>query len=47
VTHVATKGTFRPKEENYEPKFTLTFTRFGMEIGVCFFDVTTLQIYTG
>ena len=44
---MVTKGTFRSKEENYEPKYLLAFSRHGLDIGVCFFDVTTLQIHLG
>jgi hypothetical protein len=39
---MVTKGTYRSKEETYEPKFMLSFMRHGHELGVCFFDVTTL-----
>jgi DNA mismatch repair ATPase MutS len=44
---MVTRGTFRNKEETYEQKFMLAFARFGSDIGVCFFDCTTLQIYLG
>ena len=31
----------------YEPRFLLAYKKQGMEIGVTFFDATTLQIYVG
>ena len=42
MCQMVTKGTYRSKEETYEPKFMLSFMRHGHELGVCFFDVTTL-----
>jgi DNA mismatch repair protein MSH6 len=44
---MVTRGTFRNKDETYEQKFMLAFARYGSDIGVCFFDCTTLQIYLG
>jgi len=42
-----TRGTLKNKIETYEQKFILSFARFGSDIGVCFFDLSTLQIYLG
>ena len=49
VCNVVSKGTFKHKDEvaNYEPKFVLSFKKHDNEIGVTFFDVTTLQIFVG
>lgn len=32
---------------SYEPKFVLAFKKHDNDIGVTFFDVTTLQIFVG
>ena len=33
--------------ETYESKYIFAFKRVGQSFGICFFDVTTLQIYIG
>jgi DNA mismatch repair ATPase MutS len=49
VCNVVSKGTFKHTDEvaYYEPKFVLSFKKHDNEIGVTFFDVTTLQIFVG
>ena len=44
VCNVVSKGTFKHQDEvlNYEPRFVLSFKKHDNEIGVTFFDVTTL-----
>jgi len=44
---MVTRGTFKSKEQTYEPKFVISIKKFGNEIGVTFFDVTTLEIRVG
>ena len=43
------KGTyFDPNDGSYEPKWVLSFgTDFDNNVGVVFFDVTTLKFYAG
>jgi DNA mismatch repair protein MSH6 len=49
VCNVVSRGTFKNKDDitNYEPKFVLAFKKHDNEIGVTFFDVTTLKIFVG
>ena len=44
---MVTKGTYKSKEQTYETRYILAFKRFGNELGITFFDVTTLEIYIG
>jgi hypothetical protein len=47
MCNMVTKGTFKPAEQTYEPRYVLALRKFGNQIGVCFFDVTTLEIKIG
>ena len=47
MCNMVTKGTFKPVEMNYEPRYVLAIKKHGNQIGVCFFDVTTLEIKIG
>jgi len=48
ITEMVTKGTYKDKQVcGYEPKYILSYRKYGMDIGVTFFDVTTLKIYIG
>lgn len=47
MCNMVTKGTFKPPEQNYEPRYVLALRKFGNQVGVCFFDVTTLEIKVG
>jgi DNA mismatch repair protein MSH6 len=47
ICNMVTKGTYKSANQGYEPKFVLSFKKHANEIGVCFFDVTTLQIQVG
>lgn len=53
IQEMATRGTFQSKLDadeqgvGYEPRFLLAYKKVGQEIGVVFFDVTTLQICVG
>ena len=48
ICNVVTKGTYKdPNNHGYEPRFVLAIKRHGQEIGICFFDVTTLKFYVG
>lgn len=44
---MVTKGTYNSTDKGYEPKFVLAVRKHANEIGVCFFDVTTLQVHVG
>jgi DNA mismatch repair ATPase MutS len=44
---MVTKGTFKPLIQSYEPRYVLALKKFNNIIGVCFFDVTTLEIQIG
>ena len=44
---MVTKGTFKGKDQTYEQKYVMALKKHGNEIGVTFFDVTTLEIYVG
>lgn len=44
---MVTKGTFKSAEQNYEPRYVLAIKKYGQDVGVCFFDVTTLEIQVG
>lgn len=41
---MVTKGTFKSQEQTYQPKYVLAVKKHGAELGVCFFDVTTLKV---
>jgi DNA mismatch repair ATPase MutS len=50
LVEIATRGTFcktDQKQQAYEPKYILCYKKSGMDIGVTFFDVTTLKIFIG
>lgn len=48
VCNVVTKGTFKdPNNLSYEPKFVLAVKKYGNEIGVTFFELSTLKFYVG
>jgi DNA mismatch repair protein MSH6 len=49
ICNVYTKGTFKDSNTytGYEPKFVLALKRHGNEIGVTFFDISTLKFYVG
>lgn len=51
IAEMVTRGTFQSRNNDeiagYEPKFLLAYKKQGLEIGVAFFDVTTLQIFVG
>lgn len=48
ICNVVTKGIYKdPNSQSYEPKFVLAIKRHGQEIGVTFFDVSTLKFYIG
>ena len=49
VCNVFTKGTFKDTSQtaSYEPRFVLALKRHGNEIGVSFFDISTLKFYIG
>lgn len=48
ICNVQTKGLYKdPNSLGYEPKFVLTIKRHGNEIGVTFFDISTLKFYVG
>ena len=42
ICEMVTKGTFKAKDQTYEAKYVLAIKKHGNEIGVTFFDVTTL-----
>jgi len=44
---MVTKGTFKSQEQTYQPKYVLAVKKHSNEIGVCFFDVTTLKVHIG
>lgn len=44
---MVTKGTYKGVDQTYEAKFVMAIKKMGNEIGVTFFDVTTLQIHVG
>ena len=48
IIEMVTRGTYQSKENiGYEPKYILSYKRFGQEIGVTFLDVTTSKIHVG
>jgi DNA mismatch repair ATPase MutS len=47
LCNVVSKGTFKPPDQSYEPRYVLALRKFGNQVGVCFFDVTTLEIKVG
>ena len=47
MCNMVTKGTFKPPDQNYEPRYVLALRKFGNQVGICFFDVTTLEIKVG
>ena len=44
---MVSKGTFKPAEQTDEPRYVLALKKYGNDVGVCFFDVTTLEIKVG
>lgn len=47
ICNMVTKGTFKAINQTYEAKYVLSIKKHGNEIGVTFFDVTTLKIFVG
>ena len=58
IQEMVTRGTFQASAQGaikedpsmikgYEPKYILSYKKMGQDIGVAFFDVTTLKIYIG
>ena len=47
ICEMVTKGTFKPRDQTYEAKYVLAIKKHGGEIGVTFFDVTTLDVFIG
>ena len=47
ISTMVTKGTYKQGEQTYQSKYVLALKTHGRELGVCFFDVTTLQIFIG
>lgn len=47
MCNMVTKGTFKSEHQSYEPRYVLALKKYGQDIGVCFFDVTTLEIQVG
>ena len=48
VIEMVTRGTYQQKEAiGYEPKYIMAYKKFGKDIGVTFFDITTAKIYIG
>jgi len=45
---MVTRGTFQNKhQQGYEPRYILTYKKFGNDIGVTFFDIATSRIHIG
>lgn len=49
ICNVFTKGTYKDPREaaGYEPKFVLVLKKHGLDLGVVFFDLATLQFHVG
>lgn len=48
ICNIVSKGTFKdPNSQSYEPKYVLAFKKSNYSIGVAFFDLATLKIFTG
>ena len=47
MSTMVTRGTYKAPEQGYEPKWVLSFKKFDNEVGVTFFDVSTLAICIG
>ena len=47
ISAMVTKGTYKASDQTYQSKYVLSLKKHGNEVGVSFFDVTTLQIFIG
>lgn len=54
MLEMVTRGTYQEKNidsdeftKNFDPRYILAYKQYQKEIGVTFFDVTTLKIYVG
>lgn len=44
---MVTKGTYKMGGQTYLSKYVISIKKHGNELGITFFDVTTLEIFIG
>ncbi len=48
ICNMVSKGTFKDSNNHsYEPKYVLAFKKNRQSLGITYFDLATLKIYTG
>ena len=47
ICNMVTKGTYKMGGQTYLSKYVISIKKHGNELGITFFDVTTLEIFIG